>query len=370
MKKWRYALLLMLLAFGVWSCVDPYEPNIITEARNYLVVEGSLSSGSPSLLRLSRTVGLADANAFVPERFAQVSIESEGGQVVYLTGDTNGSYTLPELDLNPQHRYRLRIQTITTGEYLSDYVTLIPTPPIDSITWIQNELGVQLFVNTHDPLDNTRYYYWEYEETWEVRAPYRAEFEYVEGIIVNREPIPPQKCWKQENSSEVIIGSSARLQRDVIQRQPLVFIPRTSWKLDQRYSILVKQHALSREAFEYFQQLKKNTEETGSFFDPLPVELRGNIYAVSNAEEPVIGFFSMGTVQEQRLYIGIAEIPRWGFRRACNITMVTPDSAYFYFGGGLQPLYRDDEGNFYGTNNTDCYDCSAKADPVKPDFWE
>ncbi|EMR01475.1 DUF4249 domain-containing protein [Cesiribacter andamanensis] len=371
MKKWWNFAALIGASLSVSSCVDPYEPEIITEAQNYLVIEGALNSGAPTELRLSRTVGLADPNTYSPERFAVVSVESDGGNMIYLTGNANGIYTAPDLDLNPAHRYRLRIQTNTSGEYLSDYVTLKPTPPIDSIHWVQTAEGVQLYVNTHDPLGSTRYYRWEYEETWEVRAPYRAEFEYVDRQIVPRDPIPPRLCWAQENSAQVLIGSSARLVRDVIFNQPLVFIPHTSWKLSQRYSLLAKQYALSREAFEYYQQLKKNTEETGSFFDPLPVELRGNIYSVNNAQEPVIGYFDAGSVQEQRIYIDGSEVNPWGYRVRCDIVMVSPDSLDFYFGGGtLQPLYKDDEGNYYGSENIDCYDCSAKANPVKPDFWE
>jgi hypothetical protein len=43
-------------------------------------------------------------------------------------------------------------------------------PPIDSISWKRDEEGVRVFVNTHNPEGNTRYYRWEFEETWEIRS--------------------------------------------------------------------------------------------------------------------------------------------------------------------------------------------------------
>ncbi|WP_224999997.1 DUF4249 domain-containing protein [Cesiribacter sp. SM1] len=373
MKYWLKILLLSICTACLWiSCVDPYEPPVIAEANNFLVIEGVLRSGEPTTIKLTRTARLADTARITPERSADVRIECEScGLDLPLQETADGVYVLPPLDLNPNDRYRLHIKTSQNREYLSDYVEVKQAPPIDSLNWTLSSEGVQLYVTTHDPQNNTRYYRWEFEETWEFRSLYQSTVDYVDGQIIDRVPPTPIRCWQNNNSTSLLLGSSAKLGNDIIYQQPLTVVPHASWKLSTKYSILVKQFALSKEAFEYYQQMKKNSEQMGSFFDPQPVELGGNIYSLDNANEPVIGFFSAGQVQEKRIYIRADEVQPWGYRLWCDLIEVTPDSFNYYFGqSGVEPIYQDLSGVVFGLDNPECYDCSTKARPVQPDFWE
>ncbi|AHM61508.1 hypothetical protein D770_16270 [Flammeovirgaceae bacterium 311] len=363
-------LFVCTLAMGI-SCVDPYEPPVVAEANNYLVVEGVLRSGAPSHIRLTRTARLADTASIMTETAAVLAVESEGGSIFHLQESENGTYALEAIDLSPQDRYRLRIKTRDSKEYLSDYVEVKQSPPIDSLSWTMNSSGVQLFVTTHDPQDNTRFYRWEFEETWEFRSPYQSTVQYIDGQIVDRIPPTPTRCWQYNNSSRLLLGSSAKLGKDIIYMQQLASVPYGSWKLATKYSILVKQYALSQEAFEYYQQMKKNSEQMGSFFDPQPMELGGNIYSLSTPSEPVIGFFSAGSVAEKRMFIHAGELESWGYRMICDLKEVSADSFAFYFAGRLTPIYQDFlTGNVYGLASVHCFDCSLRAIPVEPDFWE
>ena len=87
-----------------------------------------------------------------------------------MTGD--GIYTSSNLGLALNTEYRLKITTANGKEYLSDYMVAKKTPPIDSLEFRQEEKGVQIYVNTHDDSNNTRYYRWDFDETWEIWSYY------------------------------------------------------------------------------------------------------------------------------------------------------------------------------------------------------
>ncbi len=370
MKYWRNILLFTCTIFLGISCVDPYEPPVLAQANNYLVIEGVLRNGEPTTIRLTRTARLADTAQIIVEPAAVVKVESESGSVFPFQEGEAGTYVSAPIDLNPEDRYRLHIRTSENKEYLSAYVDVKEAPPIDSLSWTIDESGVQLYVNTHDPQHNTRYYRWEYEETWEYQTPYQSLLMYVDGEIVDRIPPTPNICWQQSSSRSLLLGSSAKLSSDIIYMQQLASVPRMSWKLDTKYSILVKQYALSKEAFEYFQQMKKNSEQMGSFFDPQPMELASNYYAV-NADEPVIGYFSAGRVQEKRIFIKNSEVQPWGTSLFCELIPVTLDSLDFYFAESLVPIYAVPPlGIVYGSADLNCFNCAVRAEPVQPDFWE
>ena len=161
-----HALLLMCIGF---SCRDPYNPGLDSSSESYLVIEGVLNAGNGSTsLFLSRTFKLDDTAVLRTELNAMVTVEGKDNTTRQLAMTGDGIYTAPNLNLVLNQEYRLRIVTTAGKEYLSDYVVARQTPPIDDITFHQNDKGVQIHVTTHDNANGTRYYLWSYDETWEI----------------------------------------------------------------------------------------------------------------------------------------------------------------------------------------------------------
>src|SRR5690606_8629815 len=106
-------------------------------------------------------------------------------------------------------QYRLRIRTGAGQEYLSAYVPVVKNPPIDSVTYKvrPDRAGVQIYVNTHDPLDKTRFYRWSYDETWEYSMPLYSVYELVGKDIVYRQQ-SINTCWSSANPTNIVLGSS------------------------------------------------------------------------------------------------------------------------------------------------------------------
>jgi hypothetical protein len=370
-RYWKNSLFgLVILLLG--SCIDPYTPPEISGDNNFLVVDGFLNTGQGNTtITLSRTRKLSDTKPATGELNAQVSVEGELNEVFPLTEQGQGVYSMPAIEANDK-KYRLRIRTAAGKEYLSDWVEWKQTPPIDNIAWKVIDDEIQLMVNTHDPANKTHYYQWEFEETWEYTAAFEAYYSNKKGIVTLLDP-GIFRCWRTEKSNNLFIGSTTRLNQDIISDFPLTVVPAWSEKLRIKYSMLVKQNALTQEAFEYWQKLKKNTESLGTLFDPQPSQLTGNIHCVNTPDEPVIGYFGAYSVATKRVFISRNELPDWRYPYSydCELdTVLIPDLAKA--SDILINELRTPPGFLYGYtfSTISCMDCRIRGTNVKPSFWQ
>jgi hypothetical protein len=379
--NWRNTLgwLMMLL---VSSCVEPYFPEVMEAPNSYLVVNGFINGTGPTNIQLLRTQNLADQSPPPTESRAFVAIEAENGEKYRLNEVEQGLYSIDGLSLSIATKYRIFIKTANGKEYASDYVTLKQTPAIEKITWEAVDNEVQFYVSTRDPKNETWYYRWEFENTWQYRAAFTTILKYENGQVVYRDRFDDAtyNCWRSEKSTTVELGTSIRLNSDVISNYKLQTIPHNSEKLSIKNSVLVKQYALSREAFEYWEILKKNTENIGTLFDPLPSQLNGNIRSLSDPQEPVIGFMTASTMQEKRVFVDSRELPKeWRlFMPTCVIDtlLFSQGSVSEYFTGGYQvpvsEIYDDAGWRLLGYTYAAkrCVDCTTRGTNVKPAYWE
>ena len=381
MRNIIWLLTLILLA----GCKEKYTPKLNSANTAYLVVEGFInSSGGASTFVLTRTTRLSDPGKIVYERGAQVRITSELGKIYPLTETSPGTYTSAALTLDKNDRYRLSIMA-GGKEYQSDYSKIRSTPDIDSISWKRENDGLQLYVNTHDPKDSTRYYQWKHEQTWEFHSAYTTNLKFsydsrnnVSGVTFR---FPTQaidmsvyRCWQSEKLQNIAIGSSEKLTKDVVQA-PIIYIPRNSWKVSVLYSVLVKQYALSREAYKFFEEMKRNTEQLGSIFDAQPSANTGNIRCISKPDELVIGFVEVSEEKEKRIFISAAQLPDFAYVQPCSPIIVKPNNldSILSMAGYLptEPVDYTPSGGIatiaFGTPN--CIDCTMRGTNVKPSFW-
>lgn len=136
MKRYRAAKYIFgfLLILAV-SCIEDYLPPEIEAPTGYLVIDGYINSGEgESRVLLFRTQNLADTSKPAIEVDAQVYVENEKNQRKYLMQKEGGVYTLPNTELNKEQKYRLVINTADGKEYVSEYISVRPTPPIDSLS--------------------------------------------------------------------------------------------------------------------------------------------------------------------------------------------------------------------------------------------
>lgn len=368
-------LLLSCIAISEWRCVQKYNSPYVSPPTGYLVVEGYISGNTATQFTLSRTIPLPGDSALPMETGASIQVEGTDNSVYPLTEQDPGIYIVDTLALNPVNQYRLRINTAEGEQYLSDYVAYLPTPPIDSINWVYNSTGVNIYASTHDPTGNIRYFQWNYTETWEYTAAEPSTFMYddTNNTVVYRYALADQiyNCWITDNSADIILGNSAKLAQASIYEQPINFIPTGTQRLSVLYSILVRQYALTEDAYNFLYMMQQNTESLGSIFDITPSQLVGNIRCLTNPNELVVGYVSAGNVQQDSIFIG--RPPNWPYLFICSSpdrsTVDVPDSLSTWLGSGLAVPTIDSAGRIY-YNNINCIDCRVKGGTnLRPSWW-
>lgn len=377
---------ILLITVMLVACKKPYNPTVINSAKSYLVVEGVINTNDTTTIKLSRTVNLSAGTTTNPVE-ATVRVESDAGEVYPLTSFGPGIYKLMDQPLGSSHKYRLYIHTANDGnEYRSDFAEVKNAPPIDSIGFKIAAKGIQIYVNAHDDANKTEYYRFDYWETWRFHAKYASE--YISNGINDVVYRPTEKrifyCFQSHRSSSIVLGSTAKLTHNVLYQLPILDIGSASEKIETKYSIQVRQYALTAEAYNFWQSLKKNTEQLGSIFDAEPTQLKGNIHNVKDNNDVVVGYISVGSVAIKRIFIPNELLPiEWqpDYPYDCNL-----DTAWYShpktgsndvqailvpeleipvssFGSGPRP-------SGYTASSRECVDCTIRGVTKAPDFWK
>jgi len=395
MRIGKIYLFFIITACLIIGCAKPYTPKQITTATKYLVVEGVINTSvnDSTLIMLSRTVPLYSGVGTTPELQATIIIQSDNNQSYNLRELGKGIYTSDKLTLDNTHKYRLSINTSDGKNYVSDYIVPVNTPPIDSVGFIIKSDGLHIYANTHNSSNGSRYYRWDYNETWIFNSKYFSSFVSNGADEVQRTPEQyVYQCWGNDISTDIILGSSVNLTQDVIYQQPIAFIGPTSEKLETRYSILVKQYSLDKNGYSYFDELRKNTQELGGIFDPQPSQLTGNVHCTTNAAIPAIGYITAGTIQQKRIFIDNKQLPtNWnaaypydcstdtayyvnpktGYNDVLNY-LLSPGSTLLaitpIYAPGPPPPYPKPIAYVY--SSAGCVDCTLRGTVVQPSFWK
>ena len=387
MKKIFYFILLIMISTG---CIQKFQPSIASPATGYLVIEGIINSGAGAAnITLSRTTILADSS-MLHETGASVEVEGNDNSVYPFIDQGNGVYATTQLLISNTNEYRIDIKTKDGKQYLSDFSQAKICPPIDSLTWGITTNGVDIYVNSHDSTNNTIYYKWDYEETWEFHSHYYTELKYDTTSYINNEPqlgirlLPDADysiytCWKSLPSSDIVVGSSIKLSSDIISNFPVSLIPNGSDKLSVEYSILVNEYALTADEYNFLQLMKQNTEETGSIFNAQPSQLQGNIHCVQNASEIVIGYVSFSSTQSKRIFINNSQLNNWVYddNLGCTESQFnnTPIAVGVAFDNSLLPTtpltydFVSGAVTSFKASQPQCVDCRFLGTNQKPSFW-
>ena len=378
-KPEKIFVLTLCMGLFFMQCKKAYTPAIFTTGDNYLVVDGFINTnaGGITSIVLSRTKNLTDTVVSIPERNAVVSIQSAAGATYPLPETGNGVYNSHALTLAAGGQYKVVIATADKKQYQSDLIAIRPTPAIDSVTWQQDSKGVNLYVNTHDATGNTRYYRWQYTETWEYHSQLETIWGVSNGLAYVRSPSEQvHVCYTTIPSTNILLGTSAALAQDVISDALLATLPQNDSTLQYRASFLVKQYALAPQAYFYWQIIRKNAEQLGTLFDLQPSQLEGNMHCITNPSEPVVGYMSATNVQEKRIFIDNGNLQNWASAPgsySCSVVDVPQNPTNFlivnYPDNSYAPWYYVSMGPLKLAKK-ECLDCTLSGGVnEKPSYW-
>ena len=295
------------------SCLDTYDAPSDLAHVEVLVIDGFLNGTSRSAyVKISHAQSLLSNIPPRIETGAKVSIHSDDGDQFALIENPPGIYSRSNLDVEPYSKYQLRVTSAQGTDYQSDYVELRQAPPITDVSVEPNALltGLEVMVSSKDITNATRYYRWDYLETWEYTSPFRSDFKKVGPQIIPRvEGEGIYRCYRTQPSTSIMVGTSVHLTDDVISDALLTTIPAGDPRTYVRYSVEVMQRAISRHEYDYLKQLQVSTESLGGLFDPLPSQVYGNMHNTQDNSVPVLGYFSAGSTQKFRKFYDHDELP-------------------------------------------------------------
>jgi len=375
---------LVIFASG---CKENYFPEVTENSTGDMVIEGFINTGNDStIIKISKTVKLA-ASTKTPEKGATVFVENDGGTTYALPEIKDGVYSLPRLNADPTKKYRLRIRTKANKDYVSDFVENKITPPITEVGYGITNDNLNIYVTADaDATGNSGYYQYTYVETYHYQSAWRAEFKKTPAIVPLQKGEYATDCWRTLPSTNIGLHSTKNLNIDKVNHNIVVTMPSTSVKIGVRYSIIVTQNVLTKKGYDFWSAVRKNTEQIGGIFDSQPSQLYGNIHAVANPNELVLGFISAGTTSYKRIFIDRAQLPANWQPNVLSQNNQCPLNEYLFTRNGINEVmiyitngtyypvtgvYKDGlPAGYSGTPALKCVDCKAEGGSDKePSFW-
>ncbi|MBW3469311.1 DUF4249 domain-containing protein [Arthrospiribacter ruber] len=366
------------------SCREIFEPEVVFVDFGFLVVEGNIEVGGneDGLIRLSRTRSIYDSTASQTITNAEVWAESENGDRYFFIHNGTGNYLCQETIPFGQN-YRLQIRIADGSAYTSAWLTPKRTPEIEEVYFEREEDEVFIYLDAAGG-NESDYLFWSTREVWQFATPFTSFYRLDPdlGDLVVRDEVR-NICFKEENGGNILLAETSRFENGKINRQMLTRIPEGSEKLGIRYSIEVAQRSIDVEAFEFWDIMRKNTDDVGGIFSPMPSIIPGNVRNVDDPEEPVIGFVGIGSTERKRIYINNGDVFPWRTQIPDYNNCVLQDTVLSfqfstYFANdrfvalyGIETL--DENLDFaigYLTTTLFCGDCTLRGELQAPDFWE
>ncbi|WP_431243877.1 DUF4249 domain-containing protein [Flavobacterium sp. P21] len=262
-------------------------------------------------IKIGRTRVLNDT-VKVPESGADVTVIDSDKNVFHFD-EKDGKYISEnEFKAEPNKSYQLKITTKSGKSYVSSPQVLTTLNTIDLETTVSDKdgiRGIQVSVTSFDPTNTSKYYRYEYEETYKIITPHPIETRinlvkqngYYSYVKV---PAPPniQTCFTTKHSTGIRQTNTTDLTEDRV-KYPIRFIADTDYMLTNRYSIMVSQYTQSQATYDYYYTSKKMVD-SGELLSPnQPGYVVGNIKSTTDSNEKVVGYFEVASVAKKESFL-------------------------------------------------------------------
>ena len=375
-----YTLIIILVS--AHSCVDPYVAKVDDEPE-LISIEGSLIKGNAEqFVAVSKTVSL-DYPSFIAVRGCLVSIIDDQENEFAYKERNDGTYsaTFSDEQLVIGRGYKLRVLSSEAVLYESEYETLNGGVEVDSFYYdIEDGVdqtsgaaftGTQFYVDVKATENESRYFRWKLEETYEYTSNGPISYYYESASLIPVEPYDPfavYRCWKSADVSGIFISNTMNLTSNEKKKIPLNYVSNQTERLRIKYGLLLNQYTLNEGAYQYFEQNEIATQQSDGLYTRQPQQPMTNIYNVDDAGERVLGFFWVTTKTTKRIFVpaidGMEVKPEYCPLGEFNAMEdgEGPFPIYIYFNPGDGKRYTS---TFY------CFDCTKRGGTnVAPDFWE
>jgi hypothetical protein len=381
-KSFISAFLFVVLAIVSSSCISDYVSDIEDEP-DLISIECSLIKGEPEqTVRVSVTASL-EHSRFMPVGGCNVTLLDDHDNEYQYSEAMIGIYkaSVPDENMVDGRHYKIRVITGEGDVYESDYERLNAGVEVDTIYYaIEDKAdaitgepfsGIQFYLDVKATEDESRYFRWKLEETYEYTSLGPISYYYLNAAL---EPVFPYdswskfRCWKRDDVEGLFQSSTMNLTLNEKKKISLNYVSDQTERLGIKYSLLVEQYTLSENAYNYFEQNRIATEESGGLYTQQPRQPITNFRNVLSETERVLGYFWVSTKTSQRIFVSaIEEIEAKG--EPCSYWEFSVEDD----GGGPFPIYifDDKDAGKKLISTLDCIDCTRRGGSnQRPDYWE
>jgi hypothetical protein len=388
----RIKILLLIMVF-LKSCIEPYTIQLGVEDLNKYIVSGQVSD-KEGFQYVSVSIGSpVDNPSFTAILDCAISIFDDQGNEFKMEEYKVGEYRvwMDREYLIPGNSYKVSIVTPAGVEIVSDFDRMPSCPEVDSIYYEREDVltsnpeeprkGLQFYIDMHGNANDSRYYRWEMIETWEYHAKHAKTY-YYNGAYGRL--LPPDSstfcCWKSLKVDDIFTLSTKNLTDNHYTQLPLHYVDNQSSRLEHGYSLLIKQFAISAEAYDYWDRLQTNTAGEVGLYEQQPIHVTGNLHNNSNSNNEVLGFFSATSVKEKRIFVENINI-EFDYLGCIEIKIDVQQWGDIFADPELWPAYYHRVREYSGApvNAWElipywltglCIDCTVEGGTtIKPDFW-
>jgi hypothetical protein len=317
-------LTIFLFCLAIYGCENYFEPDIDNQPSFYVVSGIITNQKGPHVVKITKSLNFNDVTTYEGVPGAQVEIEIKDGEHVTLLGDTIGNYISDSTFQGIVNKeYRIHIVTADNKEFYSQYVTLLPSAPIDTLTGQYKKT----VVSTTDALGNYL------EETIDgiqsfnstLCQGYTPFYRYKCNLIFQSQQKYPSVGFIPElnlyitrpgsSYGNLFIANGNNYSRANIIDNPLYFARRSILEFElydiqgeREYDVYqrgvlidAKQYSLDQDGYNFWKAISDQQKASDYLFDPVEAQVHGNIYCTSNPDEIVFGYFGASGVSEKKI---------------------------------------------------------------------
>lgn len=407
----RNILSLAAVLLSATACIYPYDPDLEKAPEGVLVVDGDISIGSTTTLRLGTmyslfssdfgysysytdedgtVYSLADARAWVEDSEGDVyegipGLFGSGSAYAYEDWGYYGynplQFTVHTEDAPANREYRVCVD-VFGARYSSDWTKPLQGPVINEISFVPNQDKVTVAVSIDGGPEATGYVSLSYEETWEFHTDYTLSYVVDTSSWTVAIPFsPPQQpnywCWKNSNYNISYPVDFSGMEGNGMTAYPLFSFSRYDNRNHRKYCVNVTAKTLSKESYKYLSHLEEMSSGDGDLFTPNPGEIPGNLRCETDPDRRVLGYVTASLTTSKRAFLD----NRYYLSSRPNLYalyFITQDKYASYYHAGFLPLVENPRPDFdpeaegpYGWGPKRCYDCiAAGGTKDRPAFWD
>ena len=326
-----HIIFIIFIIFSFYACQEQFDPKV-NSSKVALVVEGLLTDEAiPYYVKLSIALQYDKANSNPTVGNAKVSISDDCGDIYELQESDSGVYSTNPAEFvgKPGNSYSLHVETSDGNVYESSPQLLLPNDfDVKSYAEYSSQdnlvddglgnfrkvttTGVDLLADIKNNSDTVPHF----------RFQPIIYSEYTYTYPISRLLAYKYFCWDINLHYDLVNITDEKYQTSSkdIQKHIVSFIPDVHDlfidyidSVYKRHSIInaqvvnriikVSRYRINNETYQFYKNVNSILSAQGKIYDPVALQLQGNMKCITDPQKLVLGFFEASSVRSNIYYI-------------------------------------------------------------------